>query len=315
MISSALKTVSAAALIAVGAGAAVAQPAGYIHSHAAGNVIKGPTGGVRTGGTWWIHADAWDSWATLDSHHDDGAYTPPPAHYGPVTAAQSGPALAATSKSEMLTFVRRRLGFLWRLADGWEMGTSFANVRGSTHGVGEAAYANAFTLDPNTYEVGPDDDSTQFCIAFDAGLSITAFSDPDLPDSSARASITGFMDTTHQRDLMTTEPLGRLFTYSWSTSSADPSASLFSFTSNPLLGLDDAAIMSEFMNAVQFDPTDGFTLGTGIVIWSAPIPASPGYIYEVGGETQYHAEAAVPSSGALTLLALAGLIAARRPRG
>ncbi len=68
------------------------------------------------------------------------------------------------------------------------------------------------------------------------------------------------------------------------------------------------------MSAVQYNPATGYTLATDIMIVSQPVPAAPGYVYELGGETHYNAEGAVPAPGALALLGLTGLAITTRRR-
>ncbi len=309
-----LKTLSAAALIGISPAAAHAGPPGYIHAYANGKVDKGATSGVRSVGTWRILANAWDSDVGWDlPPGQNGPYGPVGSSYGPVGALAAGSSLRASSLAELNTFSR----WAGLAAPGWDTGNSFAQVKHTATfdpTDAEDAFANSFVIDPASYQVGPTENSTRFFINFNAGTSILAISDPLLPNASASARLSGFMDTTHQRDLTNTDPLGRLFTYSWSTSSDSPSGYQFSFTSNPALGLNDATIMSTFMNAVQFNPLTGYTLATDVAIVSQPIPATPGYVYDLGGETQYNAVGAVPSPAAFSLLCMTGLAVSTRRR-
>ncbi|MEK6701190.1 MAG: hypothetical protein AABZ53_02930 [Planctomycetota bacterium] len=295
------------------------DPPGYIHAYANGTIDKGATSGVRTGGIYRLHADSWDTIPGWDIDHKSGPYPQPPHSDSTRITSAEGNVYRAESKAAIRTWERRRLWVLWRLQDGWDSWDSFASVRV----VGtplpddppESAFANSFVSDPNSYEVLAGDTSTQFSITFEAGMSLRAFGSLDFPDMVCNASISGFMETTHWSDATNTQMLGRLFTYSWSASSdsATPMSS-FAFSSNPLLGVSDADVALEFLSAVQYDGVNGFTLSRDVRIMSTEIAATEGYVYEIGGETNYNAAAVIPAPSVVSLLAIAGVWNVRRRR-
>ena len=301
-------------LVSAGTAWAADPPPGFIFATGSGKVSHGASGDVRTDGqnVYGLTAEAYDSETGTDEDHRSGLYRPAPASYPAITAEREGTNLKAESKAEMNTFTR------WFGADGWDSGRSLAKVTKKTLAAGgwrEGATALSIVLDPNSYEVGLTENSSRFFMTFGEGMNITAIADSSLTGASASASISGSMNTTHPRDLTTSDPLGQLFTYQWSTTANSPSGSQFLFSSNPALGLDDTAIMNAFMNAVQYDPATGYTLQTDIMIVSQQIPATPGSVYDVGGNTDYAAAAAVvPSSAVASLLGMGGVFAASRRR-
>ncbi len=76
-----------------------------------------------------------------------------------------------------------------------------------------------------------------------------AFSDADVNETYSST-----FSTSAQTDL---PEFSSLFSLSVQTSSATPGNVAVSFTSNPLLGLDDAAIASNVASGFQYDPTTG----------------------------------------------------------
>jgi hypothetical protein len=177
----------------------------------------------------------------------------------------------------------------------------------------ETALAIAFVTDPQHYSVTFDSafrPQIDFTLSINAGASLTATgSNPGETSSSMFAGTFG-----------TSLLAGDLWSFSWTADSAHPSESVFHFSSNPVLGLNDASIEGSF-NSVLSDSGGTHTLMNSFSVTGSLFPTlQPGSStlnYSTGGETTLEANAAIaPEPEAFWLLGagLAGLAAMRRRR-
>lgn len=310
--SRALRTLIVAGAALSSAAAASAQPARYVDS--TGVVRNYTSSGTRGGGLYSIVAEARNTndAPVGDIHVIAGRYPAPPFTNTTRVVTRTGIKWSGTAQAQINTFTRSFLGI--RLADGYNSGITSAalTLLGPTGVVNEFCSANAVVNDPNSYQVGMDESSAIFSLTFDAGFRLAA---PAETDSTTRASVTGFQDVSLLSGYLPAGSTGgNLFNYAWSASSTNPDQSVFTFSSNPALGLDDAAITNSFRSAIS-GSGGVFSLMRDVVI-EATIAAAPGTIYDFGGSTNYYAEAAsVPGPGPAVLAAAGVVLMARRRRG
>jgi hypothetical protein len=170
---------------------------------------------------------------------------------------------------------------------------------------GERIIANATVTDPAEYTATFDlMFPPEIVISLElADLNLTAIS--TAPGESTFASISGFYET----DLLDD---GFLWSFRWEASSSDPDKSVFTFNSNPLLGLDDDALSDQFLSMVSSASGVHALLGSFLVEVSIFPTLSPGqdtldFIF--GGTNEYFAEArTVPEPSTLSLIASAAIM-------
>ncbi|MBI2761569.1 MAG: hypothetical protein HYX51_09115 [Chloroflexi bacterium] len=179
-------------------------------------------------------------------------------------------------------------------------------------GVSEQAVARSEVSDPRTMELNEGETSVAFGIRFAAGSHLAVQDSGG--DGYSQVSISGFQYS----DLVPAygpAGTGSLFNYEWSLNSVSPAASLFAFTSNPALGLDDALIRSMFMANVSGSDGD-FSLVQDFVMEFDITGLVAATTFEFGGEVNHEAEAAVavpaPVPAALVLLGSLGGLRRRR---
>ena len=153
----------------------------------------------------------------------------------------------------------------------------------------ESAYANAFVLDPQFYSIKFDSNfkpEIDFSLTISAGATLIAQGTSGVWST---ASLSG--------SYFTSVLAGPLWGFSWSADSNQPNSSDFQFWSNPLLGLDDNAISSEFLA----DVTDAFgthTLNQDFTVSVALFPTLPkgqwDLTFSTGGFDDYYAAASAP---------------------
>jgi hypothetical protein len=166
----------------------------------------------------------------------------------------------------------------------------------------ETAKATAIATDPANYSVVFDPNFTaeiDFSVTLGAGL----LAANGAGDTSSSASESGF-DATN----LLADPL---WSWSWSADSAHPNSSVFKFQSNPLLKLDDAAIMAAFMSGVT-DSSGVHTMALPLTITGSLFPdVAPGaaFDYTFGGERVYEADATAAPEPSPVVLFGAGLLA------
>jgi hypothetical protein len=167
----------------------------------------------------------------------------------------------------------------------------------------ETAVAAGVAVDPSEYTVQFDPNSpteVEFSLTFPEGMNLLAVSDSPA-DTSSYASLAGFDET----DLLS----GLLWSFAWSADSANPDSSLFVFQSHPALGLDDAAIMLEFLSNVTSSNGE-HVLGASVVVTGVvDVELAEGedeLLYTFGGETTATAGAAagIPEPGTWLLFVL-----------
>jgi len=195
----------------------------------------------------------------------------------------------------------------------WDSGGSYAKISkgpvpDST--LPETALAIAFVTDPQYFAVTFDSafrPQIDFSLSILAGASLTATSAS--PGEMSSSMFAGTFDTS----LLA----GDLWSFSWTADSAHPSESVFHFSSNPALGLNDASIESTF-NSLLSDSGGTHTLTSSFNVSGTLFPALPpgsfSLDYSTGGETTLEANAAIaPEPEAFWLLG-AGLasLAVRR---
>jgi hypothetical protein len=175
---------------------------------------------------------------------------------------------------------------------------------------GEDAFAKAVVKDPADYHFAFDPafaPEVRIEMTIVAGTTLTSLGS-GLESSSA--SLSGFRETS-----LLDAPL---WTYSWRADSAHPDSSTFLFLSNPLLGLDDAALTGEFRGLIS-DSGGVHTLlrdFTVSVIIPVDLPLGTETLdFTSGGEDDLDARASVvPEPSALGLTACGLLIASRLVR-
>ncbi|MBX7102580.1 MAG: hypothetical protein K1X57_00760 [Gemmataceae bacterium] len=195
----------------------------------------------------------------------------------------------------------------------WNDSASTATITKAASALGqETARAVAVGNDPAAYSVTFDSAFTPevvFTIKFFAGASLRSLTSGTGEYTSARYS--GYSESSLVA--------GHLVDFDWFADSNNLSGSTFSFHSNPVLGLNDAAIQSLFLSNVS--NTGGVnTLTSTISIEYSVFPTlAPGILdlnYTFGGETVHEVTAAVPEPGSMILAgSMASLFAIRRWRG
>ena len=171
----------------------------------------------------------------------------------------------------------------------------------------EKAHAVAKSTDPITMTgIGGADQAT-FTLEIGTNASLLINPSHGLNETEA-ASYTGF-DTT------TLNGIGTLWTWAWSADSLHPGTSIFSFVSNPLLGLDDTLLQSSFMGLVSYDPSTGaygLTAPFDVSTTFGILPGQSSLTY--GGEADVNADASIPEpmSAALLAFGLVGLGLSRK---
>lgn len=296
-----------AAVLCTAACAAFGQP-GSVSSD--GTVKAGTTGGMTiSGANYSILATAFDSRATPRSSVDlvAGAYGPTPFSTTTRVVTAYGDVYGASAKAHVNTFANYLIpGDYVRLYDGWDSGTSYAKVDPFSNppDVAENARAGSTVNDPREYQLQPGETSAVFMIQFAAGSRVNS---GDGSGGNGLAISSGYEDT----DLL--QPYlaegGSLLNYRWAADSASAAASSFTFSSNPALGLDDAAITQAFLANVV-GGAGSFTLVNDFTLEIEVGGLAEGTTYQFGGEMDYAAEIgrSVPAPGAI--LPLGGVLLA-----
>jgi hypothetical protein len=197
--------------------------------------------GFESGGFATLTASAYDS--------DVGTYTgngpasmPYPGDYATPTEIASGTHYTATVAANAVSAITGN-------QDTWE---SYAypcnvakNASGPTHG--EKASVSWNAIDPVTMSVNPGD-QIPVSLTLTSGLGMT------FPDAAPNDSYSSTFSAFAQTDA---PGLASLFSLSIGMSSATPGIVAVNFTSNPLLGLNDAAIISQLVGGFSYDNTTG----------------------------------------------------------
>jgi hypothetical protein len=113
----------------------------------------------------------------------------------------------------------------------------------------ETAHAVAKITDPQLIGGVQAGDQVTFSLTIGAGPSLTIDPHPGVNELLS-ASLSG----SDQTDL---NGIGTLWDWSWTADSLHPGLSSFTFASNPVLGLNDSLIDSEFNSIVSYDPSAG----------------------------------------------------------
>lgn len=131
----------------------------------------------------------------------------------------------------------------------WSSQSSFAtcNQQPEPQDVAESARATATVTDPRFWEPLEFDQILTFEVVIEEGSEISAFA---TEGDFASASLSSSEST----DL---NNLGEMWSFQWYTNSTSPGTSVFDFTSNPTLGLDDSQIEQDFLSKIVGDPLTG----------------------------------------------------------
>ncbi|MGI0117870.1 PEP-CTERM sorting domain-containing protein [Zooshikella sp. RANM57] len=164
--------------------------------------------------------------------------------------------------------------------------------------VDESGKARAEVSDPWFWEAIDVDESIMFTETWEAGTSITAFNDEG---GEASASLQANFST----DL---DDLGELWRFSWSTDAKTPGVSLLDIVTNPILGLNDLLLETNFLSLVSSDPLTGvstltadFSFSYSLIIPANETPTWTGdHILEATATT-------IPEPSTYTLLLLSAL--------
>jgi hypothetical protein len=265
-----------------------------------------PNGGA---GTWGVKAHAYDSAGTQGV--DDpagggtitGVYTPSGSgKAGPVT--DTGTYLKADALAQITWNTTQ-----WSSGEDLTntgLGGSYATVTSvgpEPYAGDEVANSKAGVHDPRVYTetFAPNTlPEVDFMLQIGAGAQLTSLSGIGLSTSS---SLSG----DYQTDLLP----GNLFSFSWSADSAHPGSSIFHFSSNSALGLNDSLLQSQFASLLT-DAGGIHTLTADFTINAAYFPTLPPGVntltFSLGGDTEYDAAGAVsgtPEPGTLALMGLA----------
>lgn len=130
--------------------------------------------------------------------------------------------------------------------------------------------------------------------------------DPDA-DEVWFASLSGYDETSFNG-------LGRLWDYSWTVDSSDPTNAVFAFASNPALGLDDSLIESIFAGLASYDSSTGLHSLSADFSVSATVAAASGQAdFFFGGADVGEIRGTVPEPASFLLFStgLIGLVAVR----
>jgi hypothetical protein len=295
------------------------------------DTVSAASGGTTTGlgthditiagGTWGVKAHAYDSDGTqgVDDPVGGGAKT---GVYTPLGSAQAG---TVTDTGTYLT-ASALAQITWNSKQ-WSsnqdltstgLGPSFATVASvgtETYAGSEVANSKAAVHDPRSFSItfaAGERPEIDFVLTISAGTQLTSLGGTGLTSSS---SITG--------DTMSGLFAADLFDFSWSADSAHPNSSIFTFSSNPILGLNDALIGNQFLSDIT-DAAGVHTLTSDFTITGAYFPVLPAgsntVNFTLGGDTYYNADAAVtgtpePATFFLTGLALSAIILSFAGRG
>ncbi len=156
----------------------------------------------------------------------------------------------------------------------------------------------------------------EITLKFEQGMQLTALgTDPHMVQ--AEASIQGTFTSSLTPD-PATHAAGAFWSFSWTADSADPGSSVFSFQSNPSLGLNDAVIDQEFAGLVS-DVDGVHTLTSDVTVTATLFPTlargSNKLTFSYNGAMRYRAGVnAVPEPSSWVLLGLGGLGASRLVR-
>jgi len=166
---------------------------------------------------------------------------------------------------------------------------------------GETAQARATVTDPWFWEPIDFDEVVTFEVLFFPGIEIAARADPG---DTASASLMSNAST----DL---NGIGTLWNFSWFTDSSTPGFSTVEFVSNPILGLNDAAIMSGFISQVIGDPSTGVSTLAAPFSFSYQLTILANTTPEFTGNSVNEAQAATVPEPSTVLILSTGLICLR----
>jgi hypothetical protein len=270
-----------------------------------GNHPVGPTG------TYTLRGTVSDNLAKPDGASTGfvpGPYTMPP----PAGGASAGPVSVAGFKFTPSAMPNITWGAaFWNSAGS---SATLAPVLGASPT--ENATAIASVTDPATYQFSRFSGSgVVVSVTLDKGLTLVAQGDSE---SSTMAEIKGTFSTS----LLPGD--GFLWSFDWKADSSHPDSSTFTFTSNSVLGLDNAAIASAFLKPGGLTEANGIHQEISPFSISATLPVSPAMLggdgsltYTLGGTVDYMA-ATVPEPSTLVLAAMAvvgiSAVAVRRRR-
>jgi hypothetical protein len=169
----------------------------------------------------------------------------------------------------------------------------------------EDASATFIVIDPLVIDGIADATAVTFETTIGTGASLLLEAGPPAAGYTGISAVYSGFDTT------TLNGIGELWSWTWSASSATPGFSDFSFVSNPALGLDDAALVSEFKSVVTYDPMAGvYGLSRDFDVTATVdvLPGQTSFIYGGGNEGDVQA-AVVPeaSTWAMAVLGFASL--------
>jgi hypothetical protein len=258
---------------------------------------------ISVAGTWNLTARAFDTKGTHPPvKKNSGAYTKTDGSGDNTKNSDAGKVFTADSEAYISWD-----GTKWA-SNGSGALTSSANValiKGADTSVTESASALATVLDPRDFMVtfDPNDQSPflVFSLTMQAGAELGTITGQGL---TGDASMSG----NYQTSLLSSD----LWDFSWSVDSANPNNTTFQFQSNPVLGLNDAAIQAGFQSLVS-GSLGQFTLAQDFVVTAdLPVtlpPDSNVLTFTTGGEVDFGADAAtVPEPGCGLLVASAMLL-------
>jgi hypothetical protein len=130
--------------------------------------------------------------------------------------------------------------------DNWSSEGSTANLNPTKMKADEQAKAYAKIRDPWHFDPIPVDDLVTFAFTLMAGTYVQAATDG--PDSWGTASFSSDFSVSG---------LGDMWTLSWGIDSSKPGVPNVSFVSNPILGLNDTLIRSNFLGLLNGDAASG----------------------------------------------------------
>jgi hypothetical protein len=204
-------------------------------------------------------------------------------------------------------------------AGGWNSNGSYASVCGPVSAAnpggnkancgnnpnGENAKATATVTDPWSFAAQSADLTFEQIVTFSDGLSLEAFATgADFAAAGIIAEETTDLDN-----------LGMLWELIWSTDSTHPGVSEVTFWSNPILGLDDAAITSSFDLLLSGDPTTGLSMLTQTFSFDYQLTIPANTVAEFSSSVMYGADGSTgapePSTFLMAILGATFLVAGK----
>lgn len=265
--------------------------------------ITSPTNFIRIG--------AWGGGFTYCAANAFDSLHPPSVH-------SSDPNLPVAYPGNVYSGVAETFGDHWPVVEAWATGSAQIGINPNAQGgvfwsgtfntyappTGPWTFESMTTWggvkDPVTANVNPGDPIT---VSF-TPTSALGMVFPDDPNAVYSSTFSAFAQT----DL---PGLASLYSLSIQMSSAKPGDVVVSFTSNPLLGLNDAAIISELVRGFQYNSTTGdysFDPTGEAISATFTVPASvSSLIVTTGMDSEQNASVGVPEpstmiAGALLLL-------------